>query len=256
MRRGSSQNMVAASCTLEPSKASESIPCIRSSHSRSTPMSRSRKSPKGTAPGGFTSSPRVPVGIRHVVPSRTTASPRPTGHTITRMSRRRDPPRAPPARPDQRSGRGLSPPREGAWIAKLTFFHHANVVGSVRPRRRVSATPASRILAFRPECNPPARTTPASRTACDCKRFSPSPSTRGTVRQYSRRRWRTKWGRPSGAWRHQRTLLPVPLYTRSGSTTLKTPPPAKPLRARVTRCGHPRIGTRPTNHAPRANAGD
>lgn len=154
-----------------------------------------------------------------------------------------------------RSGRGLSPPREGAWIAKLTFFHHAIVVGSVRPRRRVSAAPASRILAFRPECNPPARTTPASRTACDCKRFSPSPSTRGTVRQYSRRRWRTEWGRPGGAWRHQRTLLPVPLYTRSGSTSLKAPPPAKPLRARVTRCGHPRIGTRPTNHAPRANAG-
>ena len=113
-------------------------------------------------------------------------------------------------------------------------------MGSARaPRAGTINCPTARprrILAFRPECNPPTRTTPASRTACDCKHFSPSPSTRGPVRQYSRRRWRTSWGRPGGAWHQQRTLLPVPLYTRSGSTTLKAPPPAKPLRARVTRC--------------------
>ena len=203
-------------------------------------------------------SPRVPIRTRHVICPRTTASPGPPGRHRQDIASDGFSSRAPPPhqiRQDQ-IRQGPLPPEGGSLDSKTYIFHHANVVGSVRPRWRLPAPPASRILAFRPECNPPARTTPASRTACDCKHFSPSPSTRGTVRQYSRRRWRTSWGRPGGAWHQQRTLLPVPLYARSGSTTLKAPPPAKPLRARVTRCGHPRIGTRPTNHVPRANAGD
>ena len=225
----------------------------------STPPSRSRKSPRVRL--------QEDLCPRHVSQSGSATSSvpeplRPPAHrdAIVRISRRRDFPHVhhhPHTRSDQDQIRqGPLPPEGGSLDSKTYIFHHANVVGSVRPRWRLPAPPASRILAFRPECNPPARTTPASRTACDCKHFSPSPSTRGTVRQYSRRRWRTSWGRPGGAWHQQRTLLPVPLYARSGSTTLKAPPPAKPLRARVTRCGHPRIGTRPTNHVPRANAGD
>lgn len=37
--------------------------------------------------------------------------------------------------------------------------------------------------------------------------------------------------------------------------TLEAPPPANPLRARVTRCAIPRIGTRPTRHAPAPTRG-
>jgi len=74
---------IAASCTLEPPKASVSIPCTRSSRSTPHPNFSSPKVPsqRGKAPGGFTSSPRVPIGIGHVIcPPRTTPSPGPPGH--------------------------------------------------------------------------------------------------------------------------------------------------------------------------------
>jgi hypothetical protein len=126
---------IAASCTLEPSKASVSIPCTRSS--RSTPHPKVISSPKvpsqrRKAPGGFTSSPRVPIGIGHVIcPDEPLRHP---AHqdTIVSISPRRGYQysracvRACTTRAGQQEGRSvgrrsLSLPREGAWIAKLTF---------------------------------------------------------------------------------------------------------------------------------------
>lgn len=126
-------------------------------------------------------------------------------------------------------------------------------------RKRRADPHSARILAFQPECNPPAHTAAASRAPATAN-TSPHPPSRkrGTARHYSRRRWRTSWGRPGGAWRPQRTLLPIPLPEGRGtsSTTLRATPPAQPLLARVTRCGHPRIGTRHNPATPPAAARD
>jgi hypothetical protein len=152
---------IAASCTLEPSKASVSIPCTRSSRSTPHPNISSPKVPsqRGKAPGGFTSSPRVPIGIGHVIcPDEPLRHPR-HQDTIVSISPRRDYSRACVHHPRwstrRRSvgRRSLSLPREGAWIAKLTFSTSqppAKVlaVGSARaPRAGTINCPTARALA-------------------------------------------------------------------------------------------------------------
>lgn len=62
---------------------------------------------------------------------------------------------------------GLSPPREGARIATEIQFSTNLTDGGERRSRR--------ILAFRPECNPPAHTMPASRTTPATANTSPRP---------------------------------------------------------------------------------
>lgn len=62
---------------------------------------------------------------------------------------------------------GLSPPREGAWIATEIQFSTDHDEGGERRSRR--------ILAFQPECNPPAHTTPASRSRLRLQTLLPDP---------------------------------------------------------------------------------
>lgn len=86
------------------------------------------------------------------------------------------------------------PPRERppfdkggcGWLTEFFQNHGGDRVRVLRP----SARSHPHFLAVRPECNPSAHTTVASR-ACDCKHFSPpikpEPSRGRMVRQYSRR---------------------------------------------------------------------
>ena len=205
LRSDGSQNMVAASCTLEPPKASESIPCIRSSHSTPRAISSSGKSP----------GVRLQQGLcpRHVSQSGSATSPVPD-HRAPRAARDTTegiaseglfPSRAPPPRRigsnrdikrSDRSGASLTPPPEGGTLDSKTHIFHHRHGGGERPTEVARSRPTRPSHPSRSDLNvtSPARTTPASRTACDCKHFSPSPSARGTVRQYSRRRWRASWG--------------------------------------------------------------
>lgn len=130
-----------------------------------------------------------------------------------------------------KEGPPLPPPEGGSLDTKTHIFFPPRSVQAAAGQLiapRALSKPAS--LAFRPECNPPARTTPASRT-----------------HHPLHQRARADGGR--------RGADPADLGTTS-ERTLEAPPPANPLRARVTRCANPRIGTRPTRHAPRADAGD
>lgn len=131
--------------------------------------------------------------------------------------------------------RGLSLPREGAWIETEIFLppqklrENWSPDGETDRKRRADPHPA-RILAFQPECNPPAHTTGRVTSACNTAgaaggRHGADPAELGT---------------------HSERFSPIhpPSGERTGSTTLRAPPPAQPLLAPVTRCGNPRIGTR------------
>jgi hypothetical protein len=211
------------------------------------------KVPKGTPPGGFTSSPRVPIRIRHVVrpePLRPPAhqdTPSP-GYRVGGIPHVHHPPDQirqgplPPEGGSLDSKTYIFPPLKPWWgafdrggastppLPPASSRSNLNVTPRPAPRPR-HGQPATANASPRPPLHEVrfdntvgadgghSGADPAE-LGTTSEHFSPSPSTRGPVRQH--------WA---------------------------APPPAKPLRARVTRCGHPRIGTRPTNHGPRANAG-
>lgn len=139
---------IAASCTLEPSKASVSIPCTRSSRSTPHPNISSPKVPsqRGKAPGGFTSSPRVPIGIGHVIcPDEPLRHPR-HQDTIVSISPRRDYSRACVHHPRWSTRRKISwqeeplPPEGGSLDSKTYIFHQPATREGVGGGERSGAT--------------------------------------------------------------------------------------------------------------------
>lgn len=144
--------------------------------------------------------------------------------------------------------RPASHPRQGAGLPRPT---RAGTIYYNPPRARQTRASSRSAL----NVNPPARTTPASRT----HPFSWA------------RRCRTSWGRPGERpCHHQRTRSsprpPLCAACTQTSTEVRFDK-TRPLEARRLPQTHyhlesrdarqnPRIGTRPTRHAPRAHAGD
>lgn len=88
--------------------------------------------------------------------------------------------------------------------------------------------PTVTILAFQPECNPPARTTVASRTPATANASPRPPCTRRrAARQYSRRAGEHDGADPAELDAHSEHFSPPPLYkTEGGLTTQWASPPA------------------------------
>lgn len=123
---------------------------------------------------------------------------------------------------------GLPPPSEGRgpWMAKYILSNQKKkkTCGGERPR-----PPTHRVviitLAFRPECKPlgPHRARVAK---CDARR---------TDARRGHTRWRSRRGRPGGAPRSRRTLLPAPALPggsvggRLDNTAGASPPALSPL---------------------------
>lgn len=180
--------------------------CVVASPTQSAPPSRHHATTSSPSPSRHHVISRQYIVIyRHISPSRHRA----ITIAITPATSSSSSPSPSPS-----SRRGLSLPREGAWIPSSLLFWGSPKNWGFRPtfsvlrrRRRAEQQPPhpARILAFQPECNPPGphhgrATLPV-----------PLPSGRA-----SRHRWRSSWGRSRGAWRPQRTLLPVP-PTRGGT---------------------------------------
>lgn len=147
-----------------------------------------------------------------------------------------------------------SPPEGGAWIANRISKTGVSAWKGGTDLAARGSPPHSHVLAFQPECNPPAHTTVASRTRLQLQTLLPAPPVQdggqldNTV---GARAGEHDGADPAELDAHSERFSPPPLYkTEDGLTTLRASPPAKRLLARVTRCGQPRIGTRPTNCIP------
>jgi len=175
--------------------------------------------------------------------------------TPERLPRRRRPPRAAAAASRQQQSttqRAISPPQEGVWIA--------NRISSPSKGERAGSAGTvphshSRILAFRPECNPPARATVASRRRLRLQTLLPAPPVQDGGRldnTVGARAGEHGGADPAELDAHSEHFSPP----YDGETTLKASPPAKRSPALVTRCARPRIGTRPTHCAPHPPQGE
>ena len=166
--------------------------------------------------------------------------------TPERLPRRRRPPRAASRQQQSTTQRAISPPQEGVWIA--------NRISSPSKGERAGSAGTvphshSRILAFRPECNPPARATVASRRRLRLQTLLPAPPVQDGGRldnTVGARAGEHGGADPAELDAHSEHFSPP----YDGETTLKASPPAKRSPALVTRCARPRIGTRPTHCAP------
>jgi hypothetical protein len=224
-----------------------SIPCTRSSHfhSAETKYLVPETSPQPTTTTGEGSgrrtrilAPRVPNRIRCVTQAATSVRvfiASTEGLLILPRALRCvgvAPPRQSCTKHTHQAKRGRRSllPREGAWIPNSLFSHH----GALKPRGGTINRPARALAA-------------SSRSALNVTP-RPAPRPRHGHTTPSKNRGRAPMADVVGPTRRDLGTTSEP--------TLEAPPPANPLRARVTRCANPRIGTRPTRHAPRADAGD
>jgi hypothetical protein len=224
-----------------------SIPCTRSSqfHSAETKYLVPETSPQPTTTTGEGSgrrtrilAPRVPNRIRCVTQAATSVRvffASTEGLLILPRALRCvgvAPPRQSCTKHTHQAKRGRRSllPREGAWIPNSLFSHH----GALKPRGGTINRPARALAA-------------SSRSALNVTP-RPAPRPRHGHTTPSKNRGRAPMADVVGPTRRDLGTTSEP--------TLEAPPPAYPLRARVTRCANPRIGTRPTRHAPRADAGD
>jgi hypothetical protein len=95
------------------------------------------------------------------------------------------------------------------------------------PTLRRADPHSTRILAFQPECNPPAHTTAASRIPATAN-TSPRALERGQLDNTVGTAGGHDGADPAELGAHSEHFSPPPLYkTGDGLTTLKAPPPAK-----------------------------